>query len=74
MSDSPSGLEHRTPESVAVTMRHMSEAVTYLMRVASDAGLGGIVRKLHTVRDSLQRMHLRSEHAATDESKSGKPN
>jgi hypothetical protein len=33
----------------------MSEAVTYLIRVAADAGLGGIARKLQSVRDSIRR-------------------
>ncbi len=73
MRDSSSGLEHQTPESVATTMRHMSEAVTYLIRVASDAGLGGVARKLRTVRASIQRTQFQTGDIGTDETKPGPP-
>jgi hypothetical protein len=52
--------------SVAHTKRHMSEAVTYLMRVAADAGLSGIARKLQGVRDSIWRASPDNELAHTD--------
>jgi len=47
----------RPPEgedgSVTVTARHMADAVSYLTRVANDAGLPGIAGKLTNVRTSL---------------------
>jgi hypothetical protein len=68
-------LEGRTPDSVVLTKRHMSEAVTYLMRVATDAGLGGIARKLQSVRDSIWRAPPEAtDPADVDPSNSPKPN
>lgn len=42
--------------SVTVTARHMADAVGYLTRVADNAGLRGIARKLTNVRTSLLRV------------------
>jgi hypothetical protein len=39
--------------SVTVTARHMADAVGYLTRVATNAGLRGIAGKLTNVRTSL---------------------
>lgn len=49
--------------SVTVTARHMADAVGYLTRVATNAGLRGIAGKLTNVRTSLLKVvAIGSEH------------
>lgn len=45
--------DERRNRSVVTTARHMADAVSYLTRVASDAGLRGIAGKLAGVRANL---------------------
>jgi hypothetical protein len=48
VSESP-----RSEQSVTTTAHHMAEAVTFLMRVAAEAGLPKVVLKLENVRATL---------------------
>jgi hypothetical protein len=53
MSDELPSLRNAPDPSVATTAHHMAEAVTYLMRVARDAGLRAVATKLGNVRANL---------------------
>jgi hypothetical protein len=44
--------------SVATTAHHMAEALTFLMRVASEAGLPNVAVKLEDVRATVVRLAI----------------
>jgi hypothetical protein len=54
----PSRLPQDTTEPPAVTASHMADAVSFLMRVAAEAGLRNIAVKLAGVRASLLTLAL----------------
>ena len=45
-----------TGEPATITARHMAEAVTFLMRVAAEAGLSGVALDLRNLRARLIRL------------------
>lgn len=51
--------QHEMPEPVEVTAHHMADAISFLMRVASEAGLRSIALKLANVRASLLTVKFR---------------
>lgn len=53
MRDAPTESELPPPDSRVTTRKHMADAVTYLIMVATDAGLNGVASKLVKVRASL---------------------
>jgi len=53
MRDAPTESELPPSESLATTRKHMADAVTYLIMVATDARLNGVASKLVKVRASL---------------------
>lgn len=59
MSDTFRGSKDASPEAASVTAKHMADAVSYLMRVATEAGLRSIAAKLANVRTSLLNMAAR---------------
>jgi len=58
---------HEVPEPVEVTAHHMADAISFLMRVAAEAGLRNIVVKLAGVRASLLTANLRAANAEEPE-------
>ena len=69
MSNTPNAINHRSPDSVTVTKRHMADALGYLMDVAHSAGLTTVVSRLAHVRASLLRKPLLDDDHVGD----GKP-
>jgi hypothetical protein len=61
-SDSP-----RCEQSVITTVHHMAEAVTFLIRVATEAGLPKVVLKLENVRAMLIEMAISEAPAEAEE-------
>jgi hypothetical protein len=48
--------------SVATTAHHMAEALTFLMRVATEAGLPNVVVKLEDARAAVIRLAISQPH------------
>jgi hypothetical protein len=48
--------------SVATTAHHMAEALTFLMRVATEAGLPNVVLKLEDARATVIRVAINQPH------------
>jgi hypothetical protein len=52
------GLDNRGEASVAATAHHMAEALTFLMQVATKAGLSNVAVKLEDARASVIRLAI----------------
>ena len=51
-------IPHHRGEAVATTAHHMAEALTFLMRVASEAGLSNVAVKLEDARATVIRLAI----------------
>jgi hypothetical protein len=58
MQHGPDIPHHRGDASVATTAHHMAEALTFLMRVASEAGLPTVALKLEDARATVIRQAI----------------
>jgi hypothetical protein len=55
MASTPKNTHSQAPDSTATTKLNMADALAYLMGVAHDAGLPGVVIRLGQIRDILLR-------------------